>query len=70
MRSAPGTPSTTLRMPLGLSRSRHCNLPSLPHTSVAGSVATATHGSGNANQSLASAVTAMTMIVGSSVRRF
>jgi alditol oxidase len=56
-------------MPLGLSRSRHCNLPSLPHTSVAGSVATATHGSGNANQSLASAVTAMTMIVGSSGRR-
>jgi hypothetical protein len=32
-------------------------------------VATATHGSGNANQSLASAVTAMTMIVGSSGRR-
>jgi alditol oxidase len=40
------------------------NLPSLPHISVAGSVATATHGSGNANQSLASAVTAMTMIMG------
>ncbi|HVD53705.1 MAG TPA: FAD-binding protein, partial [Propionibacteriaceae bacterium] len=27
------------------------NLPSLPHITVAGSVATATHGSGNANQS-------------------
>ena len=41
------------------------NLPSLPHISVAGSVATATHGSGNANQSLASAVTGMSMITGS-----
>ena len=41
------------------------NLPSLPHISVAGSVATATHGSGNANQSLASAVTEMSLITGS-----
>jgi alditol oxidase len=41
------------------------NLPSLPHISAAGSVATATHGSGNANQSLASAVTRMSMITGS-----
>ncbi|HEY6683715.1 MAG TPA: FAD-binding protein, partial [Propionibacteriaceae bacterium] len=41
------------------------NLPSLPHISVAGSVATATHGSGNANQSLASAVTGMSLITGS-----
>lgn len=40
------------------------NLASLPHISVAGSVATATHGSGNANQSLASAVVAMTMVDG------
>jgi alditol oxidase len=40
------------------------NLPSLPHISVAGSVATATHGSGNANQSLASSVTAMNLITG------
>ena len=40
------------------------NLPSLPHISVAGSVATATHGSGNANQSLASAVTAVNLITG------
>jgi len=45
-------------------------MPSLQHISGRRLVATATHGSGNANQSLASAVTAMTMIVGSSVRRF
>jgi xylitol oxidase len=40
------------------------NLPSLPHISVAGSVATATHGSGNANQSLASAVTGVSLVTG------
>ena len=40
------------------------NLPSLPHISAAGSVATATHGSGNDNQSLSSAVTSMSMIAG------
>jgi alditol oxidase len=40
------------------------NLPSLPHISVAGSVATATHGSGNGNQSLASAVTGMSVVTG------
>jgi xylitol oxidase len=40
------------------------NLSSLPHISVAGSVATATHGSGNANQSLASSVTVMSLITG------
>lgn len=40
------------------------NLPSLPHISAAGSVATATHGSGNDNQSLSSAVTSMSMITG------
>ncbi len=40
------------------------NLASLPHISVAGSVATATHGSGNGNQTLASAVTAMTLVNG------
>jgi alditol oxidase len=40
------------------------NLPSLPHISVAGSVATATHGSGNTNPSLASAVTAMSIVTG------
>lgn len=38
------------------------NLASLPHISVAGSVATATHGSGNANRSLASAVTSMRVL--------
>ncbi len=40
------------------------NLASLPHISVAGSVATATHGSGNANQSLASAVTGLVLVDG------
>lgn len=40
------------------------NLPSLPHISVAGSVATATHGSGNGNQSLASAVAGMSVVTG------
>lgn len=40
------------------------NLPSLPHISIVGSAATATHGSGNSNQSLASAVTAMSLISG------
>ena len=40
------------------------NLASLPHISVAGSVATATHGSGNRNQTLAAAVTGMTLING------
>ena len=49
---------------LGASGWALSNLPSLPHISVAGSVATATHGSGNANQSLASAVTAMSLITG------
>jgi xylitol oxidase len=40
------------------------NLASLPHISVAGSVATATHGSGNANPSLASAVTGLSLVTG------
>ena len=40
------------------------NLASLPHISVAGSVATATHGSGNANRSLASAVTGLVLVDG------
>ena len=40
------------------------NLASLPHISVAGSVATATHGSGNDNQSLASAVTGLALVDG------
>jgi alditol oxidase len=40
------------------------NLASLPHICVAGSVATATHGSGSGNQSLASSVTALTLMTG------
>lgn len=38
------------------------NMASLPHISVAGSVATGTHGSGNANRSLADAVRAVELI--------
>lgn len=38
------------------------NLASLPHGTVAGSVATATHGSGERHQSLASAVTAVELV--------
>ena len=38
------------------------NLASLPHISVAGSVATATHGSGSANGNLATAVAALEMV--------
>ncbi len=38
------------------------NLGSLPHISVAGACATGTHGSGNANQSLAASVTALDMV--------
>lgn len=38
------------------------NLPSLPHITVAGAVATATHGSGDANGSLASAVRSLDLM--------
>ena len=38
------------------------NLASLPHISVAGACATGTHGSGNSNGSLATAVTALDMV--------
>jgi xylitol oxidase len=38
------------------------NLASLPHISVAGSVATATHGSGDSNGNLATAVSALEMV--------
>jgi xylitol oxidase len=38
------------------------NLASLPHISVAGAVATATHGSGDANRNLATAVAALQMV--------
>ena len=40
------------------------NLASLPHISVAGAVATGTHGSGNANQCLAAAVRALEVVTG------
>jgi xylitol oxidase len=38
------------------------NLASLPHISVAGSIATATHGSGDANANLSAAVSALEMV--------
>jgi len=41
------------------------NLASLPHISVAGAIATATHGSGCANRSLASAVAGLTLVTAS-----
>ncbi|MEQ1770463.1 MAG: FAD-binding protein [Devosia sp.] len=41
------------------------NFASLPHISVAGAIVTATHGSGNANQNLASAVAALTLVTAS-----
>jgi xylitol oxidase len=46
------------------------NLASLPQVTVAGAIATATHGSGDANKALSSAVTGLEMVVGDgSVRR-
>jgi xylitol oxidase len=46
------------------------NLASLPQISVAGAIATATHGSGDGNQALSSAVAGLEMVVGDgSVRR-
>ncbi|MEH7544901.1 FAD-binding protein [Neobacillus vireti] len=39
------------------------NLASLPHISVAGAIATATHGSGNGNQNLAGAIRAMEVVI-------
>jgi xylitol oxidase len=41
------------------------NLASLPHISVAGSIATGTHGSGNGNGGLASAVAGLTLVTAS-----
>ena len=41
------------------------NLASLPHISIAGACATATHGSGSGNGNLATAVTALEMVVAS-----
>lgn len=47
------------------------NLPSLPHITIGGAVATATHGSGDANGNLSSAVTALDLVTADgSVRRF
>ena len=47
------------------------NLASLPHISVAGAIATATHGSGVANGNLASAVSAVTVVdAAGELRRF
>ena len=44
------------------------NLASLPHISVAGAVATATHGSGDANRNLASAVAALELVTSAGER--
>src|SRR5690242_6343617 len=41
------------------------NLASLPHTSIAGAVATATHGSGDGNGNLATAVSALELVTAS-----
>ena len=41
------------------------NLASLPHISVAGAIATATHGSGDANRNLATAVAALELVTSS-----
>jgi alditol oxidase len=47
------------------------NFASLPHISVGGAIATATHGSGASNQSLAAAVSALELVDGDgTVRRF
>ena len=45
------------------------NLPSLPHVSVAGAVATATHGSGDSNPVLADAVRAVDLVTSPGDRR-
>lgn len=46
----------------GAGRALH-NLPSLPHVTVAGAVATATHGSGDTNAGLAAAVDAVELVL-------
>ena len=40
------------------------NTASLPHISIAGAIATGTHGSGNQNQNLAASVRSLTMVLG------
>lgn len=51
-----------LALPLDATGYALANLASLPHCSVAGSVATATHGSGQHNQNLAAAVAGLEMV--------
>ena len=67
----PSSPTVTVQAGITCSRlSEHLhtrgyalhNLASLPHISVAGACATATHGSGDRNANLATAVTAMKMV--------
>ncbi len=60
-----------LAIPLDAAGYGLANLASLPHCTVAGSVATATHGSGQHNQNLAAAVTALELVTADgSVRTF
>jgi xylitol oxidase len=60
-----------LAIPLDAAGYALANLASLPHCTVAGSVATATHGSGQHNQNLAAAVTALELVTSDgSVRTF
>jgi xylitol oxidase len=53
-----------LARPLDEAGQALANLASLPHCTVAGSVATATHGSGQHNQNLSAAVVALEMVTG------
>ena len=60
-----------LAEPLDVAGFALANLASLPHGTVAGSVATATHGSGERHQSLASAVSAIELVTADGeLRRF
>jgi xylitol oxidase len=60
-----------LAQPLHAAGFALANLASLPHGTVAGSVATATHGSGERHRSLASAVAAVELVTGDGeLRRF
>ncbi len=49
-------------MPLDAAGYALANLASLPHCTVAGSVATATHGSGQHNQNLSAAVAGLELV--------
>jgi xylitol oxidase len=60
-----------LAQPLDAAGFALANLASLPHGTVAGSIATATHGSGERHQSLASAVSAIELVTADGdLRRF